>query len=104
MSENRSQRKPFTLWQLEVFCRVVELKGHSAAGEDFEITQPAVSSLVGQLERLAGVPLLGRHGHAVRPTAEGRAIYDVASRIVSEASNLKALLEGFAAFEGGTLR
>lgn len=104
MIESRSQRNPFTLWQLEVFCRVVELGGHSSAAENLDISQPAVSSLVGQLERLAGVPLVGRHGHAIKPTAEGRAVYDLAARIVDDASQLKDLLTGLSAFEGGAVR
>ena len=65
MSQALKKRFPFTLWQLQVFCDIVRLGGYSAAARQLEITQPAASGLVTQLERIVGRALMERAGQAI---------------------------------------
>jgi DNA-binding transcriptional LysR family regulator len=60
------------LEQLETFALVVELGSFSAAAERLELTQPAVSTQVRQLEKRLGLRLLERVGRRAAPTAAGR--------------------------------
>jgi DNA-binding transcriptional LysR family regulator len=57
--------------QLETFATVVELGGFSAAAMRLNLTQPAVSFQIRQLERRLGLRLIERVGRRARPTAAG---------------------------------
>ncbi|QEN90566.1 LysR family transcriptional regulator [Labrys sp. KNU-23] len=56
---------------LQAFADVVELGSFSAAAERLNLTQPAVSLQVRQLERRLGTVLIERVGRKVRPTTAG---------------------------------
>jgi len=60
--------------QLEAFATVVELGGFSAAAARLNLTQPAISFQIRQLERRLGARLLERIGRRAQPTAAGRAL------------------------------
>ncbi|MDQ6433565.1 LysR family transcriptional regulator [Mesorhizobium sp. LHD-90] len=70
--------------EMEVFSRVVELGGFSAAARDFRMTPSAVSKLVARLERRLGVRLINRSTRKLQLTPEGVAFHDRAARILSE--------------------
>jgi DNA-binding transcriptional LysR family regulator len=57
--------------QLNTFCRVIELGSFSAAAERLNISQPAVSLQVRQLEKRLGVRLIERVGKRSMPTDAG---------------------------------
>jgi DNA-binding transcriptional LysR family regulator len=57
---------------LETFAAVVELGSFRAAATRLNLTQPAVSLRVRQLERRLGLALLERVGRRVQPTTAGR--------------------------------
>ncbi len=57
--------------QLRTFAEVVERGSFSAAADRLDITQPAVSLQIRQLERRLGVRLIERVGRKARPTAAG---------------------------------
>jgi DNA-binding transcriptional LysR family regulator len=57
--------------QLTAFATVVELGSFSAAADRLNLSQPAVSMQIRQLERRLGVALLERIGRRVQPTAAG---------------------------------
>ncbi|MBX6324382.1 MAG: LysR family transcriptional regulator, partial [Rhodospirillaceae bacterium] len=57
---------------LRTFAMVVEHGSFSAAAERLNLSQPAVSLRVRQLERRLGAPLVERVGRRARPTAAGR--------------------------------
>lgn len=61
--------------EMEVFARVVELGGFSAAARRMGITPSAVSKLVARLERRLGARLLNRSTRQLRLTPEGEAFY-----------------------------
>jgi len=54
--------------EMEVFVRVVELGGFSAAARAFRMTPSAVSKLVGRLEARLAVRLLARSTRQVQLT------------------------------------
>lgn len=77
-----------SLDRLRAFAHVVELGSFSAAAERLEVTQPAISLQVRQLEQDVGVCLVERVGRRVTPTAAGEELLGHARRIdasVSEA-------------------
>jgi DNA-binding transcriptional LysR family regulator len=70
--------------EMEVFSRVVELGGFSAAARDFRMTPSAVSKLVARLERRLGVRLINRSTRKLQLTPEGAAFHDRSVRILSD--------------------
>lgn len=70
--------------EMEVFSRVVERGGFSAAARACGLTPSAVSKLVARLERRLGVRLLVRTTRKLQLTPEGVAFYERAARILDE--------------------
>lgn len=66
---------------LRAFADVVELGSFSAAAERLNLTQPAVSLQIRQLERRLGTLLVERVGRRTRPTAAGAELLVHAVRI-----------------------
>jgi DNA-binding transcriptional LysR family regulator len=85
---------------LRSFVAVTELGSFSAAADRLELTQPAVSLQVRQLERRLGAPLVERVGRKARPTAAGAALLEHAPRIDAAVA---AALEAVARHATGTL-
>jgi DNA-binding transcriptional LysR family regulator len=86
--------------QLRTFLEVVDHGGFSAAAARLQLSQPAVSLQVRQLERRLGVRLIERVGKRTRPTAAGADLVEHARRIEE---NVQAALDGMAAYAHGTL-
>jgi DNA-binding transcriptional LysR family regulator len=70
--------------EMEVFARVVELGGFSAAARAFRMTPSAVSKLVARLEARLGVRLINRSTRKLQLTPEGTAYYDRSIRILDD--------------------
>ena len=70
--------------EMEVFARVVELGGFSAAARAFRMTPSAVSKLVARLETRLGVRLINRSTRKLQLTPEGTAYYDRSIRILDD--------------------
>lgn len=85
--------------QLEAFADVVELGSFTAAAERMNLTQPAVSLQVRQLERRLGVRLIERVGRKAKPTAAGSELLDHARHI---RATVEAALDGMARYAAGT--
>lgn len=64
----------FNLDHLQTFADVVRLGSFSAAAARLNLTQPAVSLQVRQLEQKLGLKLIERVGRTATPTAAGRAL------------------------------
>ncbi len=86
-----------TLRQLRAFAAVAAAGSISKAARALNITPPAVSLQMRQLEDAAGVPLLDRARDGMRPTDAGRVLLRVVSQI--EAA-LAAGAEEIAALKG----
>jgi DNA-binding transcriptional LysR family regulator len=70
--------------EIEVFVRVVDLGGFSAAARAFQMTPSAVSKLMARLENRLGASLINRSIRKQQLTAEGAAFYDRALRILED--------------------
>lgn len=70
--------------EMEVFARVVELGGFSAAARAFRMTPSAVSKLVARLEARLGARLLSRSTRKLQLTPEGQAFYERSARILAD--------------------
>ncbi|GGE03404.1 LysR family transcriptional regulator [Aureimonas endophytica] len=72
------------LGEMEVFARVVEQGGFSAAARVLRLTPSAVSKLVGRLEARLGTRLVNRSTRAFQLTPEGCAFYERVLRILAD--------------------
>lgn len=70
--------------ELEVFVRVIELGGFSAAARACDMTPSAVSKLVARLEQRLGTRLVNRSTRQFQLTAEGCAFYERGVRILAD--------------------
>src|SRR5712672_1952927 len=76
--------------QLEALREVVALGSFSAAAERLNLTQPAISLQVKQLEARLGVRLVERIGKRAFATAAGRDLLAHARRLFDEAAAASA--------------
>src|SRR5215217_1521083 len=70
--------------EMEVFVRVVERGGFSAAARDLRISPSAVSKLVGRLEARLGARLISRSTRKLQLTAEGAAFHDRSLKVLAD--------------------
>ncbi|MCB8819172.1 LysR family transcriptional regulator [Microvirga rosea] len=70
--------------EMEVFVRVVERSGFSAAARSLRMTPSAVSKLVARLEARLGARLVHRSTRRLQLTPEGIAFFERAKRILAE--------------------
>lgn len=69
------------LWQLHIFCKVVEHKSFSKAGRAIHLSQPTISSHIQSLEDHFGCRLIDRMTRQAVPTAAGKILYRYAKRL-----------------------
>ncbi len=85
------------LWQLNIFCKVVEMEGFSKAGTVIHLSQPTISSHIKDLENHFECQLIDRLGKKVAPTKAGELLYHYACRILAlrdEAETAMAEFQG----------
>jgi DNA-binding transcriptional LysR family regulator len=70
--------------EMEVFARVFELGGFSAAARALRLTPSAISKLVGRLETRLGARLVNRSTRGLQFTPEGRLFYDRSIRLLAD--------------------
>jgi len=70
--------------EMEVFARVVELGGFSAAARACRMTPSAVSKLIARLEARLGARLVNRSTRKLLLTPEGSDFYERATRILAD--------------------
>ncbi|MGL4286832.1 MAG: LysR family transcriptional regulator [Phreatobacter sp.] len=70
--------------EMEVFARVIELGGFSAAARACRMTPSAVSKLIARLEARIGVRLINRSTRSLQLTAEGSVFYERAVQILGD--------------------
>ncbi|CAH1692377.1 HTH-type transcriptional activator CmpR [Hyphomicrobiales bacterium] len=66
--------------QIEVFRTVMQTSSVTAAAQKLNVTQPAVSKILAQLEAALGFKLFTRHGRTLVATEEGRILYTEVER------------------------
>src|SRR6267378_7213346 len=87
---------------LETLLWVVRLGGVSAAAQHLNLTQPAVTRRIQELERELGAKVLRRQGRNVVPTSVGQTCLVGAERILSEVAMMRVAASNKAAV--GTIR
>jgi DNA-binding transcriptional LysR family regulator len=71
------------LWQLNIFCKVIELEGFSKAGKAVHLSQPTISSHIKDLENHFGCQLVDRLGKKAVPSKAGELLYTYARKLVA---------------------
>jgi DNA-binding transcriptional LysR family regulator len=90
----------FNLDHLHTFTEVIELGSFSAAADRMNLTQPAVSTQIRQLETRLGVRLIERVGKRATPTPAGAELL-IQTRRINEA--VAAALDGMAPHISGAI-
>ena len=83
------------LWQLNIFCKVVELKGFSKAGNAIYLSQPTISSHIKDLENHFECQLIDRLGKKAVPTKAGELLYHYARKLISLRDETEAAMAEF---------
>ncbi len=91
------------LWQLHIFCKVVELKSFSKAGETIHLSQPTVSSHIKDLEDHLGCRLIDRMSKEALPTKAGELLYRYAKRLLALRNETETAMAEFKGKIKGTL-
>lgn len=86
--------------ELEVFVRVIELGGFSAAARACGMTPSAVSKLVARLEQRLGTRLVNRSTRQLQLTPEGCAFYERGVRILADLQEAERCASAHAAPRG----
>ncbi|MES2710815.1 MAG: LysR family transcriptional regulator [Pseudomonadota bacterium] len=87
--------RSLNLDQLRTFTEVVLLGNFSAAGRRLNLTQPAVSLHVRELEQRLGVRLIERNGKQARATVPGRELAEHAQHIFAACDAAEASMRRF---------
>ncbi len=90
--------------ELAFFSALVKAGGLSAAARDLDVTPPAVSKRLAQLERRLGVRLLNRTTRRISLTSEGEVYLEHARRILAEIEEMEQLVSSTRAAPKGLLR
>lgn len=89
--------------QLRAFHLVATAGGYSQAAREMAVSQSTLSGQVRQLEAVSSVILFERGPHGVQLTPEGKALFEVTSRLFSAVSEAGQMLKSHRA-DGGRLR
>src|SRR5437868_72583 len=87
--------RSLNLDQLRALLEVVERGSFSAAARRLNLTQPAISLQIRELERRFGVQLIERLGKQAHATVPGQALVEAARRIFHECENADAVMRRF---------
>lgn len=80
------------LKDLRCFVSVYERKGFARAAVELNTVQSNVSARIRKLETEIGAPLFVRLHRSIRPTPKGELMYDYATRVLAEVSELEAAM------------
>ena len=93
----------FDLRQLEIFCKVVDLKSFSKAAEAVFLAQASVSERITNLESMVGAKLLDRLGRQVIPTKAGKLLYKHANELLDMKKTACLEMENFLGIKKGVV-
>ncbi|MBW2492810.1 MAG: LysR family transcriptional regulator [Deltaproteobacteria bacterium] len=83
------------LWQLNIFCKVIELEGFSKAGNVIHLSQPTISSHIKDLENHFECQLIDRLGKKAVPTKAGELLYGYARKLIALRDETEAAMAEF---------
>ncbi|PKM19455.1 MAG: LysR family transcriptional regulator [Gammaproteobacteria bacterium HGW-Gammaproteobacteria-15] len=88
---------------LQVYIKVVQLGGISAAARELHLTQPTVSLQLKKLSEVVKEPLLHNSHSGLQPTAAGQALYQAACDVLSRFDDLNSELNELSQGRRGSL-
>jgi DNA-binding transcriptional LysR family regulator len=91
------------LKQLRVLSAIAEMGSFSAAADQLDYTQPAVSKIVASLEREMGTVLVDRETRPIRLTDAGMALARHAEDVFERLLTAEAEVQAIAQLDSGTL-
>ncbi|HSO20444.1 MAG TPA: selenium metabolism-associated LysR family transcriptional regulator [Desulfosarcina sp.] len=91
------------LWQLHIFCKVVDLKSFSLAGRAVHLSQPTVSSHIKDLEDHFECRLIDRLAKEALPTKAGELLYGYAKRLLAMRDETESAMAAFKGRVRGSL-
>jgi len=86
------RNNPFDLAQLDLVRKIVDQGSLTAAARQLNISQPALSRRLAQLEQRLGQDVFHRIGKKMQPTAAGRVLLESAQRIIPDLEKTTQLL------------
>jgi len=92
------------LWQLHIFCKVVELASFSKAGQAVHLSQPTISSHIKELEIHFGCPLIDRLSRCAVPTKAGELLYSYALKLLALRNDTETAMAEYQGQYRGKLR
>lgn len=90
--------------ELRAFLAVVDRGSLGRAAEAAFMTQPALSRLIGEMERRFGQPLFDRHSKGMAPTAAGETLIPHARLLLFEMEQATSALDALRGLGRGRLR
>ena len=93
-----------TLKQFEALRLVLANGTYKYAAEKLNVTQSAISRLIGQLEQETGFALFDRNDGRLRVTPEGRRLYSAIETILIGVDQINAIAEDERAYDSASLR
>jgi DNA-binding transcriptional LysR family regulator len=93
-----------TIHQLEIFCKVVQLKSMARAAEELYLAPSSVTMQVQHLEHKYLTQLLVRSSRGVVPTAAGRALHTRAMSVLRDIDAAEQELAGMRSLDTGVLQ
>lgn len=91
------------LWHLKIFCKVVELRSFSKAGEAVHLSQPTVSTHIKQIEEHFNTKLVDRMARQAVPTKAGELLYNYAHQLMALYEATEAAMAEFVGHIKGRL-
>jgi LysR family carnitine catabolism transcriptional activator len=88
---------------LERFLAVIDQGGFTAAADEMEVSQPALSQAIKELESELGIALFERLGRKVQVTSAGRALIEPARQALRDVETARAAVGAVAGLGAGTL-
>ncbi|OHC75927.1 MAG: transcriptional regulator [Rhodospirillales bacterium RIFCSPLOWO2_12_FULL_58_28] len=93
-----------TLRQLKIFAAVAKNNSFTRAAEELNLTQPAVSMQVKQLEDQAGIPLFEQVGKKIFLTEAGEEVLHYSRAVAGQLDEMASTLNSLKGLAGGRLR
>ena len=89
--------------QLQIFEAVAKTESFTRAAVSLDMTQPAVSMQMRQLEEFANGPLFERHGKNAVLTSVGLTLYEHVKKIIVQYQNMEAAMNEIKEVHGGSI-
>jgi DNA-binding transcriptional LysR family regulator len=92
------------LWQLRIFCKVIEHRSFSRAAHAIHLSQPTISSHIQALERHFGCRLIDRLAKEALPTSAGSVLQGYALKLMALSDETEAAMAAHLGATRGHLR